>query len=159
MFSLLLIGCTHVCTCWVFWQSHTVSTFKCEGYQLTVYYSFLLTHVGRFHSGSLAFGALIIALVQLARAILGYIQKKLKGRAGKVAQCILCCMQCCLWCLEKILKYINRQAYIEVSSMPVDSCTQCFTQAILQRKASDHLWIWIFLTDCHIWIWLLHCCL
>ena len=96
-------------------------------------YSFLLTHVGRFHSGSLAFGALIIALVQLARAILGYIQKKLKGRAGKVAQCILCCMQCCLWCLEKILKYINRQAYIEVSSMPVNSCTQCFTHAMIVR--------------------------
>ena len=95
--------------------------------------SFLLTHVGRFHSGSLAFGALIIALVQLARIILAYIQKKLKGKTGKVAKCILCCMQCCLWCLEKILKYINRQAYIEVSSMPVDSCTQCFTQGMIGR--------------------------
>ena len=70
----------------------------------------------RFHSGSLAFGALIIALIQLARAILAYIQKKLKGKTGRIAKAILCMMQCCLWCFEKILKYINRQAYIEVST-------------------------------------------
>ena len=100
-------------------------------------YSFLL--LTRFHSGSLAFGALIIAIVQLARIILAYIQKKLKGRAGKVAQCLLCCLQCCLWCLEKILKYINRQAYIEVSNMPVDSCMWCFTHTIIRRKSSGHL--------------------
>ena len=50
-------------------------------------YSFLL--LTRFHSGFLAFGVLIIAIVQLARIILAYIQK---GRAGKVAQCLLCCL-------------------------------------------------------------------
>ena len=68
----------------------------------------------RFHSGSIAFGALLIALVQLARALLAYTQKKLDGKTGKVAKALLCMLQCCLWCFEKVLRYINRQAYIEV---------------------------------------------
>ena len=68
----------------------------------------------RFHSGSLAFGALIIAILQLIRAIFAYIKRKLKGREGSIGKALLCIFQCCLWCLEKFLKYINRQAYIEV---------------------------------------------
>ena len=68
----------------------------------------------RFHSGSIAFGALIIALIQLARALLAYTQKKLDGKTGRVAKALLCMLQCCLWCFEKVLRYINRQAYIEV---------------------------------------------
>ena len=68
-----------------------------------------------FHSGSIAFGSLLIALVQIARVLLAYTQKKLKGKTGRVAKALLCLLQCCLWCFEKVLKYINRQAYIEVS--------------------------------------------
>ena len=68
----------------------------------------------RFHTGSLSFGALIIAVIQLIRATLAYIQKKLKGSSGKIAQAILTCMQCCFFILEKVLRYINKQAYIEV---------------------------------------------
>lgn len=75
---------------------------------------YIYIHVCRFHSGSIALGALLIALVQLARIILAYLQKKLKGKTGKVAQALLCLLGCCLWCFEKILRYINRQAYIEV---------------------------------------------
>ena len=71
----------------------------------------------RFHAGSIAFGSLLIALVQIARVILGYIQKKLKGKTGRIAKALLCMLQCCLWCFEKILRYINRQAYIEVRVM------------------------------------------
>ena len=70
--------------------------------------------VCRFHSGSLAFGSLIIAIVQILRVILFYIQKKLKGKTGKVIEILLCLLQCCFWLLEKVLRYVNRQAYIEV---------------------------------------------
>ena len=38
------IGCTHICTCWVFWQSHTVSTFTREGYQFDCVLFLLATH-------------------------------------------------------------------------------------------------------------------
>ena len=76
----------------------------------------------RFHAGSIAFGSLIIALIQLVRVLLAYTQKKLKGKTGKVVQALLCLLQCCLWCFEKVIRYINRQAYVEVSSYP--SCVR-----------------------------------
>jgi choline transporter-like protein 2/4/5 len=76
-----------------------------------------------FHSGSLAFGAIIIAIIQMIRFILGYLQKKLKGRTGRIAKIILCVMQCCFWLLEKVFRYINRQAYIEIAIYGYDFCT------------------------------------
>ncbi|KAL5483966.1 hypothetical protein EMCRGX_G020387 [Ephydatia muelleri] len=86
----------------------------------------LLNSLGRavlFHSGSLAFGSLIIAIVQIARVILAYIQKKLKGKSGKVIKVLLCLLQCCFWLLEKVLRYVNRQAYIEIAIYGCDFCT------------------------------------
>ena len=78
----------------------------------------------RFHTGSLAFGALIIAIIQLIRIILAYIQKKLKrNKESKIASAILTCMQCCFYLLEKVFKYINRQAYIEIAIYGYDFCT------------------------------------
>ncbi|XP_071837695.1 choline transporter-like protein 1 isoform X3 [Apostichopus japonicus] len=69
----------------------------------------------RYHLGSMVFGAFIITLVKVPRAILLYIQAKLKGREGSLAQFILRCLSCCLWCLEKILKFINAHAYIVIA--------------------------------------------
>lgn len=39
---------------------------------------------------------------------------RLQGKVGKVAQFILKCLQFCLWCFEKFLRYLNRNAYIEI---------------------------------------------
>ena len=78
----------------------------------------------RFHTGSLAFGALIIAIIQLIRIILAYIQKKLKkNKESKIAHAILTCMQCCFYLLEKVFRYINRHAYIEIAIYGYDFCT------------------------------------
>ena len=77
-----------------------------------VFSSFLRVCI--YHLGSIAFGSLIIALVQLVRYILTYIQKKL-GKKNKTLQIILCCCICLVWCFEKILKYITRRAYIEIA--------------------------------------------
>uniref|UniRef100_A0A8C5S257 Choline transporter-like protein n=1 Tax=Laticauda laticaudata TaxID=8630 RepID=A0A8C5S257_LATLA len=68
----------------------------------------------RYHTGSLAFGSLILAVVQLIRVILEYLDHKLKGSQNAFAKFLLCCLKCCFWCLEKFLKFINRNAYIMV---------------------------------------------
>ena len=69
-----------------------------------------------YHTGSIAFGALIVTIVQIIRYILDIIQQQLKKRdESKVVRIVLCCFQCCFWCLEKILRYVNRQAYVEVT--------------------------------------------
>ncbi|XP_072031971.1 choline transporter-like protein 1 isoform X2 [Amphiura filiformis] len=82
------------------------------------YSSPILKAIGRltsYHLGSMVFGAFIILLVKIPRAILLYIQYKLKDSANEVAKCVLKCLSCCLYCLEKFLKYINENAYIIIA--------------------------------------------
>ncbi|XP_063413197.1 choline transporter-like protein 1 isoform X1 [Mytilus trossulus] len=76
----------------------------------------------RYHLGSVAFGSFIIALVRLARLVLGYIQNKLRGKVGKVTDFLLKMLQCCLWCFEKFLAYLNRNAYIEIAIYGYSFC-------------------------------------
>ncbi|CAH1787745.1 unnamed protein product [Owenia fusiformis] len=77
-----------------------------------------------YHLGSVAFGSLIIAIVQLARMILGYIHQKVNNKpgVGAVAKFILKCLKCLLWCFEKFLKYLNRNAYIEIAIYGYSFC-------------------------------------
>ncbi|XP_053457351.1 choline transporter-like protein 4 isoform X2 [Nycticebus coucang] len=76
----------------------------------------------RYHTGSLAFGALILTLVQIARVILEYIDHKLRGLQNPIARCIMCCFKCCLWCLEKFIKFLNRNAYIMIAIYGKNFC-------------------------------------
>ncbi|KAK3747927.1 hypothetical protein QZH41_008845, partial [Actinostola sp. cb2023] len=78
----------------------------------------------RYHTGSLAFGAAIIAIVQLIRAILEYIDHKLKeyGQDNPAIKFILCCCKCCFWCLEKCLRFLNKNAYIMVAIYGKNFC-------------------------------------
>lgn len=77
----------------------------------------------RYSLGSAAFGSFIIAVIQLARIILAYIQKKLKGKVGIVAEFFLKCLACCLWCFEKFMKFLNKNAYIEIAIYGYSFCT------------------------------------
>ncbi|KAM5170369.1 choline transporter-like protein 2 isoform 3-T3 [Mantella aurantiaca] len=77
----------------------------------------------RYHTGSLAFGSLILAIVQLIRIMLEYLDHKLKGADNKCARFLLCCLKCCFWCLEKFIKFLNRNAYIMVAIYGTNFCT------------------------------------
>uniref|UniRef100_A0A3P9DMB8 Choline transporter-like protein n=1 Tax=Maylandia zebra TaxID=106582 RepID=A0A3P9DMB8_9CICH len=76
----------------------------------------------RYHLGSLAFGALILTLVQIMRLILEYIDQKTRGSQNSCVRFILCCLKCCLWCLEKFIKFINRNAYIMIAIYGKNFC-------------------------------------
>lgn len=70
----------------------------------------------RYHLGTVAFGACIIAIIQFIRAVVLYIEKHSKKIKGNpVAKVIFCCIDCCLWCLEKVLKFISKNAYIQTA--------------------------------------------
>ncbi|KAM4716669.1 choline transporter-like protein 2 isoform 2-T2 [Anableps anableps] len=69
----------------------------------------------RYHTGSLAFGSLILSIIQIIRVLLEYLDHKLKGAQNKFAKFLLCCLKCCFWCLEKFIKFLNRNAYIMVA--------------------------------------------
>ncbi|CAI9624802.1 unnamed protein product, partial [Staurois parvus] len=77
----------------------------------------------RYHTGSLAFGSLILAIVQLIRIMLEYLDHKLKGADNKCAHFLLCCLKCCFWCLEKFIKFLNRNAYIMIAIYGTNFCT------------------------------------
>ncbi|XP_072005616.1 choline transporter-like protein 2 isoform X2 [Engystomops pustulosus] len=77
----------------------------------------------RYHTGSLAFGSLILAIVQLIRIMLEYLDHKLKGADNKFARFLLCCLKCCFWCLEKFIKFLNRNAYIMIAIYGTNFCT------------------------------------
>ncbi|XP_056235028.1 choline transporter-like protein 5-B isoform X5 [Seriola aureovittata] len=77
----------------------------------------------RYHTGSLAFGSLIIAVVQTVRIVLMYLDQKLKGSQNACTRYLLCCLKCCFWCLEHFIKFINRNAYIMIAIYGKNFCT------------------------------------
>ncbi|XP_007236993.3 choline transporter-like protein 5-B isoform X1 [Astyanax mexicanus] len=77
----------------------------------------------RYHTGSLAFGALILSIVQFFRIILEYLDHKLKGAHNSCSRFLLCCLKCCFWCLEHFIKFMNRNAYIMVAIYGKSFCT------------------------------------
>ncbi|CAM9338575.1 unnamed protein product [Lampetra planeri] len=77
----------------------------------------------RYHTGSLAFGSLILSFVQIIRVLLEYLDHKLKGAQNKCTRFLLCCLKCCFWCLEKFIKFLNRNAYIMVAIYGKNFCT------------------------------------
>ncbi|XP_054874433.1 choline transporter-like protein 5-B isoform X2 [Amphiprion ocellaris] len=77
----------------------------------------------RYHTGSLAFGSLILAVVQMVRIVLEYLDHKLKGSQNACARFLLCCLKCCFWCLERFIKFINRNAYIMIAIYGKNFCT------------------------------------
>lgn len=77
----------------------------------------------RYHTGSLAFGSLILAVVQLVRIVLEYLDHKLKGSQNACARFLICCLKCCFWCLEHFIKFLNRNAYIMIAIYGKNFCT------------------------------------
>ncbi|OQS06453.1 choline transporter [Thraustotheca clavata] len=79
----------------------------------------------RYHFGSLAFGAFLIAVIQFIRMVLMYIDRQTKqlqnsNLAVKVAIKIVAC---CLWCLEKCIKFISKNAYIMIAMKGRSFCS------------------------------------
>lgn len=98
---------------WAFHKPDDIPLFPVTG-------SFIRTL--RYHVGSLAFGSLILTLVQIIRIILEYIDHKTKGSQNPAARFIMCCLKCCFWCLEKFIKFLNRNAYIMIAIYGKNFC-------------------------------------
>ena len=85
-----------------------------------------------YHLGSIAFGALLIAICKLLRTIIQIVERRVKSAAegtGQVGCCvscfvtfIACCCKCFFFCLEAFLKYMNRNAYIMVAIYGENFC-------------------------------------
>lgn len=87
----------------------------------------------RYHLGSIAFGTLVISLVQMIRAVFEYVDKKVKaaekngGASSKLLSYLMCCIRCCLWCIDKIVKFISRNAFILIALKGSSYCSSAGT--------------------------------
>lgn len=77
----------------------------------------------RYHLGSLAFGSFILALVQFIRYLCKYFEKQAKAQKNKVMVIVLKVVQYCLWCIEKCIKFLNKNAYIQIALLGKNFCT------------------------------------
>jgi len=75
-----------------------------------------------YHLGTCAYGSLIIAIIQVIRAIIARAQREARKANSKIAQAILCCCQCCFCCLERCMKFLNKNAYIQTAIFSTPFC-------------------------------------
>jgi len=93
----------------------------------------------RYHMGSLALGSLLIALVWAVRIIFEYLKKKSESSGaadamGAPMRALMCMISCCLACLNKIIEYINRNAYIQIALASENFCMSAWNAIALMMK-------------------------
>jgi len=71
--------------------------------------------------GSVAFGALIYAIVRFISFLLE--QAKKSSKQNKIVVYLVCCIQCFLGCIEGIVKFVNRFAFIYIALHGDNFCT------------------------------------
>jgi hypothetical protein len=72
----------------------------------------------RYHLGSLAFGSLLLAIVQFIQFVFEIIKKQVDNSGAgnnKLVEYTMNCTRCCLACLERIVQFINKNAYILIA--------------------------------------------
>lgn len=77
-----------------------------------------------YHSGTAAFGSLVLASIRFIRSLMLWLQRKIKdsGLNNQTAERMFCCCQCCAACLEKCLKYLSKHAYIQTAVFSRSFC-------------------------------------
>ena len=79
----------------------------------------------RYHFGSLAFGAFILALVQFLQFIVEIFKKQAESSGAtqnKAMEYCINCLRCCLACVERIVQFINKNAYIQIALSGKNFC-------------------------------------
>lgn len=69
------------------------------------------------HMGSIAFGSFILAAVWALQIAMLILESQMKKGAAKnkIVEYIFKCIHCCLACFERLIKFLNKQAYIQIA--------------------------------------------
>lgn len=87
-----------------------------------------------YHLGSVAFGAFIIAVVTIIRIIFEYMAAKYEAVGNKenpIYKAVKCYIRYVLWCLDKYVKFITKNAFIQIVLSNVNFCSACWTSFYL----------------------------
>jgi xanthosine utilization system XapX-like protein len=89
----------------------------------------------RYHLGSIAFGAFCIAVAQMIRFLFEYYRKKIQTMAPtKLVKAIICATRYCLWVMEKCVKYMTKNAYIQIALTNNNFCKSAWNAFTLMLK-------------------------
>lgn len=83
----------------------------------------------RYHFGSLAFGSLILAIVQFMQLIVEAFKKQAESTGADKNKCfeyVINCIRCCLACVERIVQFINKTAYIQIAIRGKNFCMAAY---------------------------------
>lgn len=88
------------------------------------------------HSGSIAAGAFILALIRFVEIVFVYAAKKAEKMSGenKCVKIIVACGACYLKCLEKICDYINKAAFAYMAVTGDGFCFSAWNGFLLHVK-------------------------
>jgi hypothetical protein len=75
-----------------------------------------------YHMGSVAFGSMIIALIQLLKYYLMYLSKQAEKQHNKLLSLIFSCLAYAVWCFEKCAKFLSKNAYIQIALLGKKFC-------------------------------------
>ncbi|KAG1799715.1 plasma-membrane choline transporter-domain-containing protein [Suillus plorans] len=65
--------------------------------------------------GSIAFGSLIVTILEIVRLILNAARNNANAQGSFVEACLACCAEFFVGCIEGLVRYFNRYAYIEIA--------------------------------------------
>jgi hypothetical protein len=84
-----------------------------------------------WHTGSLAFGSFILAIIVTVKWVMHWLAEQSKAQKNKVMECVCRVLVCVIWCFEKCVKFLNKNAYIQVALMGTNFC----------RSAKNAFWL------------------
>lgn len=91
--------------------------------------------VFRYHLGSIAVGSFLIAVVQFIRIIFEYYKSQLdKAKDNQVVKVLLCLTSYLLDCLERFIKFISKNAYIQIALTGKNFCNAAWNAFCLILK-------------------------
>lgn len=100
----------------------------------------------RYNFGSLAFGSLLLAIVWFLIIVFEYLNKKLTVAPGAVTSNPLlkacsCMCSCCLQCCNRFIKFLNRNAFVQVALHSKNFCTSAMNAFLLVLKNSGTFFV------------------
>jgi len=116
--------------------------------------------VFRYHLGSLALGSFIIAVVQLIRYLLKYYAQQARQLKNPVVEAVLRAVDFVLGCIERCVRFLTKNAYIQVAIRGTNFCTSAKNafQLILKNMLRVGILVslgsvvqaigWLFVTIC-----------
>lgn len=108
----------------------------------------------RYHLGTIAFGSLIIAIVQMIKFLFEYYRKQMTGRAfdNPVGKFLLWATRYCLDCLNRFVKFISKNAYIMTAITSKNFCSAAWRAFILILSSAGRFLVSNLLGGAIMWI-------